>query len=61
MYMDDETVKKKKVVQETFSNLLTYLIFQISDVILQMNNLLHQHLHLFCQGMFGTWWFGIVH
>lgn len=44
--MDGETLKKKKVVQET-SNLLTYLIFQIGDVILQMNNLLHQHLHLF--------------
>lgn len=60
MYMDGETVKKKKVVQET-SNLLTYLIFQIADVILQMNNLLHQHLHLFCQGMFGTRWLWIVH
>lgn len=60
MYMDGEIVKKKKVVQET-SNLLTYLIFQIGDVILQMNNLLHQHLHLFCQGMFGTRWLGIVH
>lgn len=59
MYMDGETVKKK-VVRET-SNLLTYLIFQIGDVILQMNNLLHQHLHLFCQGMFGTRWLGVVH